>query len=64
MKPLKDEEAADGISRKQSQNAVYQTCATLACGEALAAANADPTMLQQMSDERLRDIGLRREDVE
>ncbi|HIF3795809.1 TPA: cytoplasmic protein, partial [Escherichia coli] len=22
MKPLKDEEAADGISRKQSQNAV------------------------------------------
>ncbi|HGT5833611.1 TPA: cytoplasmic protein, partial [Escherichia coli] len=23
MKPLKDEEAADGISRKQSQNAVY-----------------------------------------
>ncbi|MCN8955773.1 cytoplasmic protein, partial [Escherichia coli] len=24
MKPLKDEEAADGISRKQSQNAVYQ----------------------------------------
>ncbi|EQC3315818.1 cytoplasmic protein [Escherichia coli] len=43
MKPLKDEEAADGISRKQSQNAVYQTCATLACGEALAAENADPT---------------------
>ena len=43
MKPLKDEEAADGILRKQSQNAVYQTCATLACGEALAAANADPT---------------------
>ncbi len=43
MKPLKDEEAADGISRKQSQNAVYQTCATLASGEALAAANADPT---------------------
>ena len=41
MKPLKDEEAADGISRKQS--AVYQTCATLAGGEALAAANADPT---------------------
>ncbi|CTY76670.1 Uncharacterised protein [Escherichia coli] len=40
MKPLKDEEAADGISRKQSQNAVYQTCATLAGGEALAAANA------------------------
>ena len=64
MKPLKDEEAADGISRKQSQNAVYQTCATLAGGEALAAANADPTSLQQMSDERLRDIGLRREDVE
>ncbi|MCV4752971.1 cytoplasmic protein, partial [Escherichia coli] len=30
MKPLKDEEAADGILRKQSQNAVYQTCATLA----------------------------------
>ncbi|MGC6599899.1 cytoplasmic protein, partial [Escherichia coli] len=24
MKPLKDEEAADGISRKQSQNAVYR----------------------------------------
>ncbi|MCF2004440.1 cytoplasmic protein [Escherichia coli] len=43
MKPLKDEEAADGISRKQSQNAVYQTCATLAGGEALAATNADPT---------------------
>ncbi|HDV9682780.1 TPA: cytoplasmic protein [Escherichia coli] len=43
MKPLKDEEAADGILRKQSQNAVYQTCATLAGGEALAAANADPT---------------------
>ncbi|MCL8357966.1 cytoplasmic protein [Escherichia coli] len=43
MKPLKDEEAADGISRKQSQNAVYQTCATLAGGESLAAANADPT---------------------
>ncbi|MCD9178897.1 cytoplasmic protein [Escherichia coli] len=43
MKPLKDEEAADGISRKQSQNAVYQTCATLAGDEALAAANADPT---------------------
>lgn len=47
MKPLKDEEAADGISRKQSQNAVYQTCATLACGEALAAANADPTSVTQ-----------------
>nr|WP_251119624.1 cytoplasmic protein [Escherichia coli] len=43
MKPLKDEEAADGISRKQSQNAVYHTCATLAGGEALAAANAGPT---------------------
>ena len=43
MKPLKDEEAADGILRKQSQNAVYQTCATLAGSEALAAANADPT---------------------
>lgn len=64
MKPLKDEEAADGISRKQSQNAVYQTCATLAGGEALAAANAGRRVLQQMSDERLRDIGLRREDVE
>lgn len=62
MKPLKDEEAADGISRKQSQNAVYQTCATLAGGEALAAANADPTSVT--ADERLRDIGLRREDVE
>lgn len=43
MKPLKDEEAAGGISRKQSQNAVYQTCTTLAGGEALAAANAGPT---------------------
>ena len=64
MKPLKDEEAADGILRKQSQNAVYQTCATLAGGEALAAANAGPAGVQQMSDERLRDIGLRREDVE
>ena len=64
MKPLKDEEAADGISRKQSQNAVYQTCATLAGDEALAAANADPTSVLQMSDERLSDIGLRREDVE
>nr|WP_240115675.1 cytoplasmic protein [Escherichia coli] len=42
MKPLKDEEAADGISRKQSQNTVYQICATLAGGEALAAANAGP----------------------
>ena len=64
MKPLKDEEAADGISRKQSQNAVYQTCATLAGGEALAAAMQTRRVLQQMSDERLRDIGLRREDVE
>ena len=43
MKPLKDEEAADGISRKQSQRAVYRLRATLAGGEALAAANADPT---------------------
>ena len=43
MKPLKDEEAADGISRKQSQNAVYLTGTTLPGGEALAAANADPT---------------------
>ena len=43
MKPLKDEEAADGISRKQSQNAVYRPSATLAGSEALAAANADPT---------------------
>ncbi|MCU9726682.1 cytoplasmic protein [Escherichia coli] len=43
MKPLKDEEAADGISRKQSQSTVYWTCATLAGSEALAAANADPT---------------------
>ena len=43
MKPLKDEEAAGGISRKQSQNAVYQTCATLAGGESLAAAKAAPT---------------------
>ncbi|MED9858973.1 cytoplasmic protein [Escherichia coli] len=43
MKPLKDEEAADGISRKQSQNAVYRLRTTLAGGEALAAANADPT---------------------
>ena len=42
MKPLKDEEAADGISRKQSQNAVYRPSATLAGGEALAAANAGP----------------------
>ena len=64
MKPLKDEEAADGISRKQSQNAVYRPSATLAGGEALAAANADPTSVTEMSDERLRDIGLRREDVE
>ncbi len=61
MKPLKDEEAADEF-HEQSQNAVYQTCATLAGGEALAA-YADPTVLQQMSDERLRDIRLRREDV-
>ncbi|BEB18088.1 hypothetical protein VEE45_39310 [Escherichia coli] len=43
MKPLKDEEAADGISRKQSQNAVYWFRTTLAGGEALVAANADPT---------------------
>ncbi|HDV9703565.1 TPA: DUF1127 domain-containing protein [Escherichia coli] len=64
MKPLKDEEAADGISRKQSQNAVYQTCATLACGEALGRQMQTRRVLQQMSDERLRDIGLRREDVE
>ncbi|KGM68025.1 cytoplasmic protein [Escherichia coli] len=42
MKPLKDEEAADGISRKQSQRAVYRLRATLAGGEALAAANAGP----------------------
>lgn len=64
MKPLKDEEAADVISRKQSQSAVYRPCATLAGGEKLVAEKADPRVLQQMSDERLKDIGLRREDVE
>ncbi|EEU9535775.1 DUF1127 domain-containing protein [Escherichia coli] len=64
MKPLKDEEAADGISRKQSQNAVYQTCATLACGRRWRRQMQTRRVLQQMSDERLRDIGLRREDVE
>nr|WP_244331591.1 cytoplasmic protein [Escherichia coli] len=42
MKPLKDEEAADGISRKQSQSAVYWHRTTLAGSEALAAANAGP----------------------
>ncbi|MCR6678148.1 cytoplasmic protein [Escherichia marmotae] len=42
MKPLKDEEAADGISRKQSQSAVYRPCATLAGGEKLVAEKADP----------------------
>ncbi|MCF7289535.1 cytoplasmic protein [Escherichia coli] len=42
IKPLKDEEAADGISRKQSQSAVYWTCATLAGGEELVAEKADP----------------------
>ena len=42
MKPLKDEEAADGISLKQSQSAVYRFRTTLASGEALAAANAGP----------------------
>ena len=43
MKPLNDEEAADGISRKQSQSAVYWFRTVLAGDEALAAANAGPT---------------------
>ena len=42
MKPLKDEEAADGISRKQSQSAVYRLRATLAGGEKLVAEQTDP----------------------
>ncbi|WP_252494048.1 hypothetical protein [Escherichia coli] len=43
MKPLKDEEAPDGISLKQSQSAVCRFRTTLASGEELVAANADPT---------------------
>ncbi|WP_240783156.1 hypothetical protein [Escherichia sp. E2748] len=43
MKPLKDEGAADGISRKQSQSAVYRLRTTLAGGEELVAEKADPT---------------------
>lgn len=42
MKPLKDEEAADGISRKQSQSAVYWHRTTLAGGEDPVAEKADP----------------------
>ncbi|MEC9877426.1 hypothetical protein LVO07_05815 [Escherichia coli] len=42
IKPLKDEEAADGISRKQSQSAVYWLRTTLAGSEKLVAEKADP----------------------
>lgn len=64
MKPLKDEEAADVISRKQSQSAVYRPCATLAGVRSWWLKKQTRRVLQQMSDERLKDIGLRREDVE
>lgn len=64
MKPLKDEEAPDGISLKQSQSAVYRFRTTLASGEDWWRQMQTRRVLQQMSDERLRDIGLRREDVE
>ncbi|EFN1894662.1 DUF1127 domain-containing protein [Escherichia coli] len=65
MKPLKDEEAADGISRKQSQKTPFIRLVQLWQAVRLWRRQMQTRRgLQQMSDERLRDIGLRREDVE
>lgn len=64
MKPLKDEEAADGISRKQSKTPFIRLVQLWQAVRRWRRQMQARRVLQQMSDERLRDIGLRREDVE
>ncbi|HBD5392580.1 TPA: DUF1127 domain-containing protein [Escherichia coli] len=58
MKPLKDEEAADGITPFIRLVQLWQAV------RRWRRQMQTRRVLQQMSDERLRDIGLRREDVE
>lgn len=64
MKPLKDEEAADGISRKKAKTPFIRLVQLWQAVRRWRRQMQTRRVLQQMSDERLRDIGLRREDVQ
>lgn len=64
MKPLKDEEAADGILRNKAKTPFIRLVQLWQAVRRWRRQMQTRRVLQQMSDERLRDIGLRREDVE
>lgn len=64
MKPLKDEEAADGIYENKAKTPFIRLVQLWQAVRRWRRQMQTRRVLQQMSDERLRDIGLRREDVE
>ena len=63
IKPLASEEVEDGISREQGKTAIYRFRIAGAVYQKWWLQEQTRRVLQQMSDEQLKDIGLRRDQI-